>query len=177
MYEETGISGNIGFSWSPGGQYIYLSNAALHSSKEDNSITVHDGTTARKVQHFATAGRNDEACGTLISLDYARLYIASFSPNVISVFNIGADGQLDESLMPSYFARGGSIPQFDTKDMYETQGYLYVLGAFKSHTITTFKTSPNGVLSEVAASPYHIPSSVGKTDKQHAFLGLTGFEK
>lgn len=177
VYEEAGISANIGFSWSPDGQYIYLSNAAIHSSKEDNSITVHDGTTAKKVQNFATAGPNDGACWTLISLDHSKLYVASFSTNVISVFNIGANGQLDKSLTPNYFARGGGIPEYDTKDMYETKGYLHVLGALESHTITTFKTSPDGVLSEIAGSPYHIPSSVGKTVEQHAFLGLTGFDK
>jgi hypothetical protein len=34
MFEEEGISGNIGFSWSPNDQYLYLSNFNLHSSKK-----------------------------------------------------------------------------------------------------------------------------------------------
>jgi hypothetical protein len=48
IYEETGVSGNIGFSWSPNDQYIYLSNFNLHSTKESNSLTVHHSTTAAK---------------------------------------------------------------------------------------------------------------------------------
>jgi hypothetical protein len=58
-----------------------------------------------------------------------------------------------------------------------TDGYLYVSGAFQSHTVTTFKTSLSGMLSEVAASPYYVPTSLGKTKEQHAYLGLTGFDK
>jgi hypothetical protein len=28
-----------------------------------------------------------------------------------------------------------------------------------------------------AASPYYVPTSLGKTKEQHAYLGLTGFDK
>ncbi len=64
MYEEVGVSGNIGFSWSPNGNYIYRTNFNLHSTKEDYSVTVHNSTTAVLVQHFGTGMRNDEACWT-----------------------------------------------------------------------------------------------------------------
>ena len=78
VYEKEGVSGNIGFSWSPNDQYIYLSNFNLHSSVENHSVTVHHGTTAEQVQNFATAGRNDEGCCTWVSLDKSKLYVASF---------------------------------------------------------------------------------------------------
>jgi hypothetical protein len=175
-FEEEGISGNIGFSWSPNDKYIYLSNFNLHSSKESNSLTVHDGTTAAKVQNFATAGRNDEGCWTWVSLDKRHLYVASFGENVVSVFDIKNDGKIAKTLDPNFFARRGGIPMGDTKDMHESpDGYLYVAGAFQSHTITTYKKASNGALTEVAGSPYAVPSSVGKTKVQHAYLGLTGF--
>jgi 6-phosphogluconolactonase (cycloisomerase 2 family) len=178
LYEEPGVSGNIGISWSPNGQYIYMSNFNLHSSKENNSLTVHDGTTAAKLQNFATGGRNDEGCWTHVSLDRTKLYVASFGENIVSVFNIGPNNQLSQSLNPNFFVRGGNLPMGDTKDMYETPGgYLYVLGAFQSHSVTIFKMGANGALTEEAGSPYRIPSSGGKTKEQHAFLGLTGFEK
>jgi hypothetical protein len=61
--------------------------------------------------------------------------------------------------------------------MYEADKYLYVSGAYLSHTISIFKMAPNGALDEVMGSPYPIPSSAGKTPEQHAYLGLTGFEK
>jgi 6-phosphogluconolactonase (cycloisomerase 2 family) len=178
VFEEAGISGNIGLSWSPTGRYVYLSNFNLHSSKEANSLTVHDGTTGAKVQNFATGGRNDEGCWTWVSLDKRKLYVASFGENVVSVFDIGADDQISTSLTPNFVARGGGIPTGDTKDMYEAPGgHLYVLGAFQSHTVSVFDKAANGALTERAGSPYRIPSSVGKTKEQHAFLGLTGFER
>ncbi len=178
LFEEEGISGNIGFSWSPNDQYIYLSNFNLHSSKEANSLTVHDAKTGAKVQNFATAGRNDEGCWTWVSIDKRKLYVASFGENVVSAFTISGNNLIEQTLEPNFFKRRGELPPGDTKDMHETaDGYLYVSGAFQSHTVTTFKTSLNGMLSETAASPYYVPSSNGKSKEEHAYLGLTGFDK
>lgn len=180
MFEEVGVSGNTSLSWSPNGRYVYMANANLHASKEDQSVTVHDGTTAAKVQNFITAGRNDEACWTLISRDHTKFYVASHAENVVSVFDIGADGKLTQSLTPNFFARQGGVPKLDAKDMYEASGgYLYVLGAGQSHTVTTFKTSASGTLTEEAGSPYRIalPVPVSTTGKPHLFQGFTGFEK
>ncbi|MFN2439507.1 MAG: hypothetical protein ABR503_09940 [Chitinophagaceae bacterium] len=179
VYEESGVSGNIGFSWSPNDQYIYLSNFNLHSSKEANSVTVHHGTTAAKLQNFASAGRNDEACWTWVSNDKSKLYVASFGENTVSVFDILGTNLLAKTLTPNFFYRRGNLPMGDTKDMHEADGYLYVSGAFQSHTVSIFKTSSSGVLSElfVGASPYYVPTSVGKTKEQHAYLGLTGFDR
>lgn len=178
MFSEVGVSGNIGISWSPNGKYVYMSNFNLHSSKENNSLTVHDGTSAAKIQNFATAGRNDEGCWTWVSLNKQKLFVASFGENVVSVFDIGGDSKISQSLNPNFFQRGGGLPVGDTKDMHETpDGYLYVAGAFQSHSVTTFKMAADGSLTEVSGSPYYIPSSLGKTKEQHAFLGLTGFEK
>jgi 6-phosphogluconolactonase (cycloisomerase 2 family) len=178
MFEEAGVSGNIGFSWSPNDQYIYLTNFNLHSSKEANSVTIHDGATAAKVQNLASGGRNDEACWSWVSFDKTKLFAASFGENIVSVYNIDADNKLTTSLTPNFFARSGGLPMGDTKDMHESaDGYLNVVGAYQSHTITTFRIASNGSLSEVAGSPYSIPSSAGKTKDQHAFLGLTGFDK
>jgi 6-phosphogluconolactonase (cycloisomerase 2 family) len=178
LYEEVGVSGNIGLSWSPGDQYVYLSNFNIHSTKEANSVTVHDGATAAKIQNFASGGRNDEACWTWVSNDRSKLFVASFGENVVSVYDIGSDNKLRVSLSPNFFLRRGGLPMGDTKDLHQSgDGNLYVAGAYQSHTVSTFKVSSNGTLSEVTNSPYVIPSSVGKTKDQHAFLGLTGFDK
>ena len=179
VYEETGVSGNIGLSWSPNDQYVYLANFNLHSSKEANSLTVHNGNTAAKVQNFATAGRNDEGCWTWVSNDKSKLYVASFGENTVSVFDILGTNLLAKTLTPNFFYRRGNLPIGDTKDMHEADGYLYVIGAFQSHTVSIFKTSASGVLSElfVGASPYFVPTSLGKTKEQHAYLGLTGFDR
>ncbi len=178
MFEEEGISGNIGLSWSPNDNYIYQSNFNLHSSKEANSLTVHDGTTGAKVQNFATAGRNDEGCWTWVSIDKNKLYVASFGANVVSAFTILSDNLLEKTLDPNFFKRSGELPTGDTKDMHETSdGYLFVSGAFQSHTVTTFKTSSDGMLSEISHSPYYVPTSLGKAKEEHAYLGLTGFDR
>jgi 6-phosphogluconolactonase (cycloisomerase 2 family) len=176
MYKEEGVSGNIGFSWSPNDKYIYLTNFNLHSSKVDNSVTVHDATTAAKVQNFATALQNDEACWTHISMDNNTLYTASFAGNNISAFDIAGNDELSITLDPNYWIRR-NVPSPDTKDMYEADRCLYVSGAYLSHTISFFKMLPNGALDEMQGSPYAIPTSAGKTPEQHAYLGLTGFEK
>ncbi|MBC8046398.1 MAG: hypothetical protein H7Y00_06355 [Fimbriimonadaceae bacterium] len=178
MYEEEGVSGNIGLSWSPNDNYIYLSNFNLHSTKEDNSLTVHDGSTAAKVQNFETGSRNDEACWTLVSPDNQNLFVASFGENVISVFDINSDGMISKTLDPNFYARGGGLPPGDTKDMYQTpDGYLYVSGAFHSHTVSVFTVGAGGALSEITGSPYEVPSSMGMISTEEAYLGLTGFEK
>lgn len=176
LYEEEGVSGNIGLSWSPNNQYIYMTNFNLHSSKEDNSVTVHDGATAAKVQNFATSTRNDEACWTYVSLDQRRLFTASFGSNAVSTFDIAADGTLSVSLSPNFAVRRGAPPS-DTKDMYQTpDDYLYVAGAFQTHGVSIFRIGADGALTEESASPYAIPSSAGTTSDQQAFIGLTGFE-
>ena len=170
MYEETGVSGNIGLSWSPNDRYIYLANFNLHSSKENNSVTVHDGTSAAKVQNFGTSDRNDEACWTWVSLDKRKLHVASFTSNAVSSFDIDGDNKLAVSLNPNYVIRR-NVPLIDTKDMHEADGYLFVSGAFKSHTISTFKrNAATGALAEISSSPYYIPSVAGKTPEQAAFL-------
>ena len=142
-----------------------------------NSVTVHDGTTAAKIQNFGTSDRNDEACWTWVSLDKQKLHVASFTSNAVSSFNIGADDKLSVSLNPNYVIRRG-VPRIDTKDMHEAGGYLFVSGAFQSHSISTFRRNEStGALTEIPTSPYFIPSVAGKTSDQVAFMGLTGFDK
>jgi hypothetical protein len=177
VYEKTGVSGNIGFSWSPNDQYIYMSNFNLHSSVENHSVTVHNGTTAAQVQNFATAGRNDEGCWTWVSLDKSKLYVASFGSNDISVFSVLGSNLIAKTLEPNFFHKRGNLPMGDAKDLHEADGYLYNTGAYQSHTVSTFRTSASGVLTEVDNSPYYVPSSIGKSKEEHAYLGLTGFNK
>jgi hypothetical protein len=178
VFDEVGISGNIGISWSPNNQYIYMSNFNLHSSKEANSVTVHNGTTAAKVQNFATSDRNDEACWTWVSLDNTKLYVASFGDNTISTFSILGSNLIANTLGNNSVMKRGNLPMGDAKDLHESaDGYLYNDGAFQSHTVSTFRTSASGRLTEISNSPYYVPTSIGKPKEEHAYLGLTGFDK
>ena len=178
MYEKTGVSGNIGISWSPNDQYIYMANFNLHSSVENHSLTVHNSTTAAQVQNFATSNRNDEGCWTWVSLDKSKLYVASFGTNGVSAFSILGSNLLANTLGSNFFRKRGNLPTGDAKDMHETaDGYLYDVGAFQSHSVSTFRTSASGALIEIANSPYYVPTSIGKSKEEHAYLGLTGFDK
>jgi hypothetical protein len=97
---------------------------------------------------------------------------------VVSVFDINADGRLSQSLTPNSFPRRGGLPMGDTKDMYEAPGgHLYVSGAFQSHSVSIFRRAASGALTEEPGSPYRVPSSVGRSKEEHAYLGLTGFER
>ncbi|MEO6637670.1 MAG: hypothetical protein ABIN25_05305 [Ginsengibacter sp.] len=179
MFQEEGISGNIGLSWSPNQKYIYMANFNITLSKGNNSLTVHDGSTAAKLQNFATGSPtdNDEACWTHVTADNKRLYVSSFTGNIVSAFDIGSDDKLSVSLTPNFFMRR-NVPVPDTKDEYEASGgFLYVSGAFQSHSVSTFKMGSDGSLTEQPGSPYHIPSSAGKTSMEQSFIGLIGFDK
>ncbi len=96
----------------------------------------------------------------------------------IRAASIAAKDVGGNTLTPNFFARAGNPPMADSKDLYQTNdGYLYVSGAFQTHAVAVFKMAASGALTEVSGSLYAIPSSVGKTKDQHAFLGFTGFEK
>lgn len=70
------------------------------------------------------------------------------------------------------------MPVGNAKDIHESSDeYLYDVGAFQSHTVSTFRTSASGVLTEIANSLYYIPTSTGKSKEELAYLGLTGFDK
>ncbi len=181
-YEETGVSGNTGSSWSPNGRYVYMTNA--NSVSQDHDLTVHDGVNAAKVQHFSTssvAQHKDEVCWSLVSLDGKRFYTASTGTNEITVFDIGNDGRLSKSLPKNVFPLNG-ISGEDAKDMYETPGFLYVLGALRSHSVTAFRTASDGTLTQ-AGLPYRIPSLAGAKLAESGgadeigLQGLTGFER
>jgi hypothetical protein len=110
--------------------------------------------------------------------DKSKLYVASFGENVISVFSIQGNNLLAKTLEPNYFTKRGNLPMGDAKDLHESpDGYLYNTGAFQSHTVSTFRTSASGALTEIQNSPYYVPTSRGKSSMQHAYLGLTGFDK
>ena len=94
------------------------------------------------------------------------------------MFSILGSNLVAKTLEPNFFQKRGNLPIGDAKDLHETSdGYLYNVGAYQSHTVSTFRTSASGVLTEVANSPYYVPTSIGKSKEEHAYLGLTGFDK
>src|SRR5204862_4071534 len=105
-----GASGTVGFSWSPAGGRIFVSNF------RGSAVTVFDiDRTTGAIKQMGGAVGDDEkaACWTTISADGKTLYVANFVSNSISAFDVAADGKL--KLLGTAKRRGGSDP--DTKDI------------------------------------------------------------
>ncbi len=175
-FEEAGIAGTIGFSWSKtNDNTLYASNFNLIPTKRDNSVTVlnDNGGAVSKVSNSgatATSGIN-ESCWTILSPSGNRLYVASFATNLVSSFNVTNTGI---SLLSSR-QRGGVAPAGDTKDMYVSADnkFVYVLGAFQSFSINTFEVGADGVNYK---SQNILKTATPGVAGKYNHLGLNGFD-
>ena len=180
-FQQPGISGSIGYSWSPDSDDVFVANfnlALTPNSWEAFGITViSTGAEPELVGHAEIPGTDDEACWTLLTPDGTHLYAASFAKNKVSFFEVSpTDGlTLKQSLTRT------NVPPADTKDMYITRDgrHFYVSGALMSHTISIYDVDAGGLLSEVESSPYEVPSShpggVNVRADSQAYLGLVGY--
>jgi hypothetical protein len=178
-FEEEGISGSIGLNWAKGSNEImHVSNFNLIAEKSDNGLTVlsDDGMTVSKAGNYTTGAEEiDEACWTLLSPSGDRLYVASFAGNLITPFELDAEGKVTKVL--PYEVRGDLAPVGDSKDMYISPDnqYLYNLGAFLSHSINVFKITDIGL--EYQSQLILATTSDGQEPGSYNFLGLAGFDK
>jgi 6-phosphogluconolactonase (cycloisomerase 2 family) len=154
-----GASGTVGFSWSPTGDRVYVSNF------RGSAITVFD--IDRKTAAIAQIGdafgdAEQAACWTAISADGRTLYVANFVSNSISVFDVQPKGRL--VLLGTTKRRGGTSP--DTKDIELSRDgkYLYAIGSGKSE-VAVFKVGGDRMLTELAAglSPVKIHTGQNTT--------------
>jgi 6-phosphogluconolactonase (cycloisomerase 2 family) len=157
-----GDSGTVGFSWSPTGGCVYVSNF------RGSAVTIFDidAATGTPKQRGTAVGDNEQAaCWTAISADGRRLFVANYVSNSISVFDVLADGGL--KLLGSVKRRGAPGTP-DTKDLVLSANgkYLYALGS-NSKTLSIFEVGGPTHLRElpVAASPMVLRSG-------QAYLGL-----
>jgi len=183
-FEEAGISGSIGFSWSKIDSHLYVSNFNLTSNKRDHSLTVlvDDGRSVSKVGNFGTGNGADidEACWTILSADGRKLYVSSFGGNLISEFDVDASGAVSingASKETAYALRKNGTPAGDTKDMYLSKDgqFMYVLGAYQTFTLSKFDISSSGSLSLFAE--YKVNAATKSGPGAYNFLGLAGFDK
>ncbi|MFA6086936.1 hypothetical protein [Mucilaginibacter sp.] len=176
-FEEAGIAGSIGFSWTKeGNSRLFVSNFNLIPTKLDNSVTVltDNGSTVTKTANFsATAGAAiNEACWTILNPTGNNLYVASFATNTVSTFDVNAT-----SLgFGAATTRIGLAPAGDSKDLWVSPDgkFLYNLGAFQSYSINSFSigsnvTYQNQTILKTTASGTGTPG-------KYNFLGLTGFD-
>jgi len=181
FFEKQGIAGTIGFSWSPDSEIVFAANANLAQvpeSLEDFSVTViSTGDQPELLNNSEVPPFGDAACWTLLAPDGMRLYIASFALNIVSFFEVFAPSGL--TLMQTLVRQ--ESPILDTKDMFMTEDnkYFYVNGPLMSHTVSIYEVDSDGFLTEIASSPFLVPSAhpggVNVSPESQAFLGLVGY--
>src|SRR5262245_8183199 len=141
----TGVSGDVGFSWNPEGNRIYVSNF------RGNAITVFDvdkQTGGVKQIGAAHPTQGTASCWTAISADGKTLYVANFVSNSISAFDVHADGKL--KLPGTTKRRGATNP--DTIDMVISKDgrFLYVV-ASGAREIAVFSIGADRLPTELPA--------------------------
>jgi len=159
----TGASGDVGFSWNPEGNRVYVYNF------RGSAVTVFDvdkQTGAVKQIGTGHPTRGEAACWTVLSSDGKTLYVANFVSNSISAFDVNADGKL--TLLGTTKRRGATRP--DTKDMEIAKDgkFLYVV-ASGAREIAVFSIGADRMLTEFPAGKSPVKIGVGQN-----ILGLAG---
>ncbi|MGV9012216.1 MAG: hypothetical protein ACOH13_06440 [Flavobacteriales bacterium] len=178
-FEEVGIAGTIGISWAPdNNNTLFASNFNVTVPLTDNSVTVlsDGGNTVTKTANYATGSATDldEACWTVISPNNDRLYVASFTGNVISPFSLS--GSTITGALPVE-PRGGNAPAGDSKEMYVTNDnkYLYNTGALQSFSVNLFNVTAGGVDYRSQTTLQTTMGAVGQLGAYN-FIGLDGYD-
>jgi uncharacterized protein (TIGR03000 family) len=151
-----GASGTVGFSWSPMGGRLFVSNF------RGSAVTVFDvdRTTAAIKQMGGAVGDDEKAaCWTAISADGKTLYVGNFVSNSISVFDVGEGGKL--KLLGTAKRRAGTDP--DTKDIELSKDgkYLYAVGS-GAKEIAVFRIGADRMPTELPAGKSPMKLSAGQ---------------
>lgn len=181
FFEEEGIAGTIGINWAPGNNSIvYASNFNVTVAKTANSLTVlsDNGSNVTKAANFATGDANDldEACWTAVSPNGDRLYVSSFTGNLITPFSLDGSGNVSGAL--PFEKRKDIAPSPDSKDLYITSDnrFMYQLGAFQSYSMNIYNITGGGLDYRSQIILQETQASSGQQPGAYNFLGLTGFD-
>lgn len=183
FFEQDGISGTIGFDWDRNTDNLFVSNFNLTPELRDHSLTVlqDDGQNVTKIANFGTGNGDDidEACWTHINPEGDKLYVSSFGGNLISEFDIDAQGnisQVGNAPETAYTLRAPGTPAGDTKDMFITADgqFMYNLGAYQTFGVAAFQVSDTGSLDLV--DEFKVQAATETGPGVYNFLGLIGFD-
>lgn len=187
FFEHPGIAGSIGFGWSPNSDFLYVSSATLDAgaleanvvaldSNDTDSVFTSDGNSVWSGAGAVPTDVRPAACWVWVNEAANRVYTVGFLTNTISTFE--TDGAAMTHLQTVYRQ---DINLEDAKDLvFSADGkYAYVLGAFFSHTISTFELNTDGTLAERTTSPLAISASrlngVPLDPSLIAYQGLDGY--
>jgi uncharacterized protein (TIGR03000 family) len=151
-----GASGTVGFSWSPMGGRLFVSNF------RGSAVTVFDLDRASgSVKQMGDAIGDGEkaACWTAISADGRTLYVANFVSNSISVYDVADSGAL--RLLGTAKRRAGLDP--DTKDIELSRDgkYLYAIGT-GAKEVAVFRIGDDRIPKELPAGQSPAKLSAGQ---------------
>jgi uncharacterized protein (TIGR03000 family) len=151
-----GASGTVGFSWSPMGGRVLVSNF------RGSAVTVFDidrATASVKRMGDAIGDGEKAACWTAISADGRTLYVANFVSNTISVYDVADSGAL--KLLGTAKRRAGMDP--DTKDIELSRDgkYLYAIGA-GAKEVAVFRIGDDRMPKELPAGQSPVKLSAGQ---------------
>lgn len=152
FFEESGISGSVGFEWGPGAKTLYVSNFSITNAKGNNGLTVLEDGSAKvsKVANFptgVTAPKDiDEACWTVLSPKRDMLYVASYVTNVITPFKLDPHTGGVLKRLPLVSRGTGFAPESDSKDVTISPDgrHMYWLGSFSSYSVNLYDLGPDG---------------------------------
>jgi 6-phosphogluconolactonase (cycloisomerase 2 family) len=155
--EPRGASGTVGYSWSPNGSHLFVSNFR-GSAIVTFSV---DPMTGALHQIGDPLGNGEQAaCWTAISADGKTLYAANFVSNSISVYDIAADGQLK---LLSTAKRRTSMSGPDTKDIaLSTDGKTLYAVASGAREIAVFQVNADRSLAELPAGQSPLKVTTGQ---------------
>jgi len=186
-FEHPGISGSVGFGWRPDSRFVYVSSFSLDASAADASVVALDTQSSDAV--FTSDGNSvwsgagaipvserPAACWLWVNEAGDRVYTIAFRTNTVSTFETDGPG-LDHL---QTLARQG-IDVGDSKDLFISADgkWAWVLGAYETHTISTFSVEEDGSLLELSDSPLEIqaarPEGENLSPLLQAYQGLAGY--
>ncbi len=200
-WSRDGVAGSIGFQWGRSNRYIYQTSFSVPSdSSMSYSVVALDtsGSLLELVDQSGTRGDSsstfpqsdtihpDQSCWAWLSPNGNYLYTASYFSNRLSFYRV--NGPEDNKIVFSNtYTRKNvygtdqmpiSIPLGDTKDVYipSNGAFLYVLGAYETHSVSYYAINGDGTLSEHSDSPFMVYTSELNPDPDdEAWLGLVGY--
>ncbi|MFM9874107.1 MAG: lactonase family protein [Fimbriimonadaceae bacterium] len=143
------FSGDVGFSWHPNGNHLFVSNF-----RGSGIVTFNVDSNSMELSRGAKTGDGESAaCWTTISNDGKFLYVANYASNSVSTFGVGMKGALSPIGVTKL--SGHSSPDIKDLTLSPDGRFLYAIATTDRH-IHAFKIGENGVPTELGDMKGHL---------------------